>query len=757
MTTSHEPGLRQRTGHRRGGLAVWTERWARACARRPGRVVAVWLAVLVAAVGAIGAFLGSGLTTQQQFLSPVESWTGYQLLTERLPEAKDAGETIVVRSDTLSVDDPAFRGFVTDLADRVQATPRVGAVVTGYDTQGAPPVSADRHATLLTFRMTDEADGPSDVGAVIDLVRTADGDPRFGVTVTGTATVGRDFLDLSNHDLATGELMFGLPAALVVVLLVFGAVGAGALPLILAAVVIPASLGVAALIGQAHPLSFFLVNMVTAMGLALGIDYSLFVVSRYREERRHGREKVDAIAAAGGTAAVAVAFSGTSFAVALLGLLLVPDLVLRSLAAGSVIVGVIAVAAALTLLPALLSLLGDRVNALPIPFLHNASVRSDHREARFWWALVGTVTRHPRTWLAGSVVLLLACATPVLALQTGNSGVESLPDRSVSKQGFAAIQRSFPAGSQANPARVVIDGDVSSPAARAAIEELRRGAEGSGRFGPVTVLLEPADRIAVVDVPLRGDPTSDTAAQGLAELRTKLIPAALGGATLRSYVTGQTAISVDYADLTDRWLPRVIAFTLALTLVLLTVAFRSVVLSVKAVLLNLLSVGAAYGLLVLVFQKGIGAELLGVQQVNVVEAWLPVFLFSVLFALSMDYHVFLLSRIRERYAESGDNVEAVVHGISTTARIITGAALIIVVVFAGFATGDLVMFQQMGFGVAVALLLDATVVRSIVVPAGMTLLGRWNWYLPRWLAWLPELQIETPATTPAPRSGRPGD
>jgi RND superfamily putative drug exporter len=707
--------------------------------------VAAWATLLAGGIASLALFMGTGLTTQNEFLTSVESWTGYQILTERLPAQKDPGETVVVRSESATVEDPAFRQFVTSLASQVRDTPRVGAVVTGYEAQ-TPVASADGHATLVTFRMTKDDTAATDVDPVVALVQQADADPTFDVNIIGAATAGRDFMALSNSDLASGELQFGLPAALIVVVLVFGAVVAGLLPVILALVIIPISLGLAALVGQAHPLSFFLLNMVTAMALALGIDYSLFVVSRYREERRRGWDKTEAIAASGSTAAVAVLFSGTSFTVALLGLLLVPDLILRSLAAGAIIVGVVAVTAALTLLPALLSLMGDHVDALRVPFLHSASHEGTGPQGGFWRRVVGAVTRHPVRWLVPSAGLLLACATPLLVMNTGSSGLETLPDHTVTKQGLTALQASFPTDNQANVAKIVVDGDVASTSGRGAINSLRGAIEASGDYGPTRLLAAPAQRIAVVDVPLRGDTDSDTARASLAALRTTYVPAAMGNTSLTAYVTGQTAIDTDYAALTDRWLPRVIAFTLAITLILLTIAFRSVVLSVKAILLNLLSVGAAYGLLVLVFQEGVGAGLLGVDHVRVIEAWLPVFLFSVLFALSMDYHVFLLSRIRERYAQTHDNVEAITHGISTTARIITGAALIIVVVFAGFATGDLVMFQQMGFGVAAALLIDATIVRSIVVPASMTLLGRWNWYLPGWLGWLPELQVETPVT-----------
>jgi RND superfamily putative drug exporter len=245
-----------------------------------------------------------------------------------------------------------------------------------------------------------------------------------------------------------------------------------------------------------------------------------------------------------------------------------------------------------------------------------------------------------------------------------------------------------------------------------------------------------------VSIPVRGDPNSDRARSAVERLRSDLVPDALAGTDLKGYVGGATAENIDYTDLINHWLPIVLAFVLGVSLLLLTVLFRSLVLAGTAVVLNLLSVGAAYGLLVLVFQKGYGTELLGFQQVERVEAWVPVFLFSVLFALSMDYHVFLITRIRERYVHSRDTVDAVVHGIAATGRIITGAALIIVAVFAGFAAGDLVMFQQMGFGVGIALLLDATIIRMVVVPAAMTVLGGWNWYLPWWLSWLPELHVE---------------
>jgi RND superfamily putative drug exporter len=270
---------------------------------------------------------------------------------------------------------------------------------------------------------------------------------------------------------------------------------------------------------------------------------------------------------------------------------------------------------------------------------------------------------------------------------------------------------------------------------------LRKRLASDPAFRNPKIELAPNTDLAVVEALVAGDSSDEAAVKAVERLRKQIVPQTLGGAGVQTYVTGATAEIVDYRELMSRWLPLVFAFVLGFSFLLLTVAFRSIVVPAKAIVLNLLSVGAAYGLIVLVFQEGVGNEIFGFPQVDAIEAWLPLFLFSVLFGLSMDYHVFLLSRIRERYLRTGDSSEAVAFGVRTTARLITGAALIIIVVFAGFATGELVMFQQMGFGVAVALLLDATIIRSVLVPAAMELLGERNWYLPRWLRWLPHFDV----------------
>jgi uncharacterized membrane protein YdfJ with MMPL/SSD domain len=482
--------------------------------------------------------------------------------------------------------------------------------------------------------------------------------------------------------------------------------------------------------------------MLTGMGLALGIDYSLFVVSRFREERAQGREELAAIEASGATASRAVLFSGSVFVVAMLGMLLVPNSIMRSLAVGAILVGIVSVVAALTLLPAVLGLLGDRVGALRIPVVGRRKLEAANPEGRFWGAIIRRVLRRPALSLALSAGLLLALAFPVFRMDIGTSGVSVLPDRFASKQGFAALERDFPDEST-DPAEIVIS-NASAPGVPGAIADLRTSLAADPRFGDGEVERTADGDVALLSVPVVGDASSTRATDAVRELRNDIVPEAFAGTDADALVGGTSSENIDYFDSVIDPAPFVIAFVLLLTFVLLTIVFRSVVVAGTAVVLNLLSVGAAYGLLVLVFQEGIGADLLGFQQTDTIEAWVPLFLFSVLFGLSMDYQVFLLSRIRERHVQTGDTTDAVTSGVSSTARIITGAALIIVAVFSGFARGDLIMFQQMGFGVAVALLIDATIIRSVVLPSAMKLLGDWNWYLPRWLEWLPRLEVEAP-------------
>ncbi|HEX5801324.1 MAG TPA: MMPL family transporter [Gaiellaceae bacterium] len=719
-----------------------TEKLARAAARHPKRTVGVWSAAFVVAVAAIALLLPSAITTEADVTSDSESRRGYDLMFSRLPPRPPVGgeevlavnEVVIARSPGRSIEDPAIRTEVERLASALEATGATRAVRTVWSTGDRSLVSPGGDATMLTIATGPDAEDR--IEELIAVVEQADAGP-LEVSITGEWTADRDFLAISNKDLKEGELFFGLPAALVVLLLVFGAVVASLVPLLLAIVAITLALALVAVIGQVWELSFFVVNMLTGMGLALGVDYALFIVSRFREERAAGIEKLDAIAVTGRTASRAVLFSGSAFVIALTGMLLVPDTILRSLAAGAILVGITAVAAAMTLLPAVLSLLGDRVDALQLPF----GRRGTAGESRFWGWVVARVQRAPVVSLVLATGFLVALALPALELRTGSAGIRTLPDSYASKQGFLALEREFGAGT-VDSAIVVVEGALGDAGVRAAVDDLARAIDSDPAFAEPETRITPDRELAIVEALVVGDSRDESAVQAIERLRADVVPAALAGVDARGLVTGETAEIVDYRELMEDWLPVVFLFVLAFSFVLLTVAFRSLVVPAKAIVLNLLSVGAAYGVLVLVFQKGVGNELFGFPQVESIEAWLPLFLFSVLFALSMDYHVFLLSRIRERYGQTGDTRDAVAHGVRSTARLITGAALIIIVVFAGFATGDLVMFQQMGFGVAIALLIDATVIRSVLVPAAMQLLGDRNWYLPRWLEWLPHIEVE---------------
>ena len=691
----------------------------------------------MAAVAAIGGLLGSALTTDAELTNDPESYRAYDLIAEHFPPSGDeVNEVVVVRSADLDVATTAFREKVGALAGAVEDTGVVQPVRTYYTTGDRQLVAPSGRATIIPIGLI--GDGEEEVEQVIEVVDAAEGGD-FETAITGEFTADRDFTTLSEEDLQKGELQFGLPAALLILLLVFGAVVAGLVPVLVALVSILVALALTAILGQAFELSFFVVNMISGMGLALGIDYSLFVVSRYREERRLGNEKLDAISVVGSTASRAVLFSGTAFVLAMLGMVLVPDTILRSLAAGAILVGIVTVVAALTLLPAVLALLGDRVNALRVPWLGRRIEQSAGAEGRIWSRVVRWVMRKPVAGAAVSAGLLLVATIPVLSIDTGLTGVRDLPERFAAKQGFTVLEEEFGVAT-VDTVEVVVHGDVSSPAVRAGLDRLERRLS-TGSFQAPEVSMSADGELAVVEARVVGDSRDERSLAAVEQLRSQA-STEFEGTGVDVLVTGETAEVIDYKEVASRWLPIVFFFVLALSFVLLTVAFRSVVLPAVAILLNLLSVGAAYGLIVLVFLEGVGRELLGFTEVEVIAAWLPLFLFAVLFGLSMDYTVFILSRIRERYAGGHSTTEAVAWGVSSTARLVTGAALIIIAVFVGFAAGDQVEFQQMGFGVAVSLLIDATVVRLVLLPAVLALLGERTWYLPRWLEWLPHLEIE---------------
>jgi RND superfamily putative drug exporter len=713
-----------------------TETLARRAAARPRRTLAAWGVVVLAALALVATSL-HGLTSNSTVSGHPRSATAEALYAKGFP-GPVVTDVVVVHSTRYTVDAPAFRSHVARLVRAIRATGGVDEI-NSYLT-GKAPISADRRATVVQLGIRSDGDAQG----VVDVVRGANGG-GFSAAITGDHSVGNDFGKVSQTDLEHGEFAIGLPAALVVLVLVFASLVAGLVPVLMAILSIVVGLGIVALLSQVFELSIFIVNMLTGMGLALGIDYSLFVISRYREERARGLPKEAAIRTSGATASRAVLFSGSTFVVALFGMLIVPTSIMRSLAAGAIIVGIVSVAAALTLLPALLSLVGDRVNALRVPYLGRHLADADAAESRVWRRIVAAVLRRPAISLALAAAVMLAAASPTLGIHIGQNSVLTLPSDLPSRQGYVALQQQF---GTAAPYPVIVAAQGGGNATVGRLRTIARGMPRDGRFGPATVRRGRAGVVALT-APVLGEAVGEPAVGAVRRL-THAVDRLFAGTGVRAYVGGKTAEAGEYYDATTTPTPYVLAFVLGLSLILLTVAFRSLVVALVSIVLNLLSVGAAYGLLTLVFIHGWLTSVLGFEKVPIIDAWVPLFLFSVLFALSMDYQVFLMSRIRERYDHSGSTYDAVSWGVASTARIITGAALIIVAVFSGFASGQLVMFQQMGFGVAVALLLDATLIRSVVLPSMMSLLGERAWYLPRWLDWLPHVEAEPQAPEGAP-------
>jgi putative drug exporter of the RND superfamily len=722
---------------------------ARWSARRRFTVIAIWVGLFLVGGLLTSRYLSGALTTQAEFTNNPDSKQAQTLLEQRLSGPRRSNEVVIVRSDSKTVNDPEFKAFVQRLKSDVDALkPAVVQEATDPYQAGSRFVSDDKHAVLIPVTMAGSLDDANkNIDKVLDRTLHAQHPQGFKVWVAGEATSAKDSNTIAEQDLRKGETI-GIVAALAILIVVFGTLAAAVVPIVLAIMAIVVALGLVSLLGLAFNLSFFITNMITMIGLAVGIDYSLFTVSRYREERAHGRDKLAAIAAAGGTANRAVFFSGLTVVLALAGMLLNPTTIFRSIAAGAIIVVLVAVSSSLTLLPALLAVMGDRVNALRVPVLFRRRQADVERTHGLWARVARRVMAAPVASLVVATGILAVLAVPLFGIRTGFSGISTFPDVQ-SKQAFTVLSRDFTAGGLTSPAQIVVDGQVRSPAVAAAISRLQGALKADRAFGPSTVQTNRAGDLALVSVPVNGDPSSEAATAAVRHLRTVTIPAAFAGVNAQVKVGGETAGGIDFSDLTHFYTPFAIAFVLALSFLLLMVVFRSVVLPALGVALNLLSAGAAYGLLVWVFQHGHGASLFGFDRVETIESWLPLFLFSVLFGLSMDYQVFLLSRIQERYGQTHDNRDAVAFGLRTTGGIITGAAVIMVAVFAGFAAGRLADLQQTGFGLAVAVLIDATLVRSVLVPAAMTLLGKWNWYLPRWLGWLPEIRIERGVEAPA--------
>lgn len=754
-----------------------TESLARISARRPWVTIGIWGVLALVALGLVQALLASATTTDLRLADRYESERAAALLEERLRGPKALAEIVIVQSNTLTVDDAEFRAKVDQVHQNITALgPEIiSGGIDGQQVGGQPfshyyqalalsslippeqlqqllsiLVSGSQRTVLMHYTLAGDTDeATANVEELIHVVDEANAADDFRVLIGGDASVAFENNELSAHDLEQGE-RFGVPIALIILLVLFGAVAATLLPLGMAIVAIGMALAAVGVIGQAFELIFFVTMIITMIGLAVGIDYSLLIVSRFREELSKGLDTFEAVAKAGDTAGRTVLFSGTTVVIALIGMFIVPVSFFQSLGLGAILVVVTALAATLTLLPALLAVLGPRVDFLTIPFLSRFSLRNTQTTGRgFWITITRAVTRFP-------VVSILIIGVPMIVLtsfyfgiQTGLNDVNSFPERAQTREAFIVFEEEFSVGDVSpagllSPAEIVVDGDIGSPAVQAAIARLRQSLAADPTFPipPEEPEVNAAGDLALLTLPFPGKPNSRAATEKMATIRDVHVAEAFDGVPAEVYVGGATAEAADFFGIVDVFTPIVFAFVLGSSFIILMLVFRSIVIPLKAIIMNLLSVGTAYGLLVLVFQRGIGRDLLGFQEAEVIDAWIPLFLFSILFGLSMDYHVFLLSRIRERYDESQDNLQAVAYGLESTGRMITGAALIMVAVFGAFAAGETIVNQLVGFGLAVAVLLDATLVRSVLVPASMAVLGRGNWYLPSWLRWLPDLRVE---------------
>jgi uncharacterized membrane protein YdfJ with MMPL/SSD domain len=520
---------------------------------------------------------------------------------------------------------------------------------------------------------------------------------------------------------------------------VFGALVAAGIPLLLALTAIFATFGLVALPSSLVPIDQTVYELILLIGLAVGVDYSMFYLKREREERAAGRSEEAALAAAAATSGRSVLISGLTVIIAMAGMFLAGVQGMSAFAVGTILVVAVAMLGSLTVLPATLSWLGDRVERGRVPLVRR--LRRDDGEGRIWGAIINRVLRRPVVSVVLAGGLLLALAVPALQLRPVQAGVETYPQSLPSIQTYNRIQDAFP-GSEI-PADVVIKAEnINAPGVQEAIGQLEWRALATGQMHePITIDVNAAETVANIAIPVDGEGTDAASEAALATLREDIVPVTVGALPDAEVgVTGMTAQSKDFNDKLKSVAPLVFGFVLLLAFGLMLFAFRSLVIAAKAIVLNLISIAAAYGVMVLVFQHGYGKGILGFESTAGIDSFLPIFMFVILFGLSMDYHVFILSRMREAYDRGMSTEQAVTHGIRTTAGVVTSAAIVMVCVFAVFATLSMLIFKQFGVGLAAAILIDATIVRAVLLPATMKLLGDWNWYLPRWLEWLPHLE-----------------
>ncbi|WP_405868142.1 MMPL family transporter [Streptomyces sp. NBC_00005] len=720
------------------GIAARAGGWS---ARHRWAAVGIWVLFVVLAMG-LGSATGRVDVKDSDQLKG-ETHTAAKIIEDAGIE-EPASETVLIQAkgSGVTATDARFRAAVSAVVKAVDGTGKVTDVTSPYTTK---TISKDGRSALVQFDMRGDAETAGD--RVAPVLKAVDGVQKDHETLRieeiGSASMQKTFDDAFGDDFEKAELS-AVPVALGILLIAFGALVAALLPVALAVTAIMATMGLMGVVSHVMPMSDTANSVMLLVGLAVGVDYCLFYLRREREEREAGRDAQTALRIAAATSGRAIIVSGVTVCVAMAGMLFTGLAEFEAMGLASLMVVAVAMVGSVTVLPALLSLLGERVEKGRIPFLRRAMERRTARtggESPFWAAVLRGVLAKPLVSVLVAAGALLAIAAPAVGMKTQNLTLDQEFGNSLPiVQTYNRVNDAFPGGSE--PAEVVVKAkDINAPDVKSALADFKARAISSGASrGPVEIKLHDAQNIAYVYVPLVGGSDLDKAGASLDKLRDEVRPATLGRIDgVQAPITGQVAGSHDFNDQLGGAVIPVFAFVVVFAFLLMLLSFRSLTVAITSILLNLLSVGAAYGVLVAVFQHGWGASLVGAEGVGAIITWLPLFLFVILFGLSMDYHVFVVSRIREARLRGRTTKDAIQHGVVTTAGVVTSAAVIMVAVFAIFGTLSMQSMKQMGVGLAVAVLIDATIIRGVLLPAVMALLGERNWYLPKWLNRLPDL------------------
>ncbi|WP_371644427.1 MMPL family transporter [Streptomyces mirabilis] len=737
------------------GIAARAGGWS---ARHRWAAVGIWVLFVVLAMG-LGSAAGRVDVKESDQLKG-ETHTAAKIIEDSGIKAP-AGESVLIQGKDANVKatDADFRAAVTAVVKAVEGTGKVTDVTSPYDTK---TISRDGRSALVQFDMRGDADTAGDrVEPVLNAVKGVQKDHAgLRIEEIGGASMKKTFSDAFGDDFKKAEYS-AVPVALGILLIAFGALVAALLPVALALTAIMATMGLMGIVSHLQPMSDTANSVMLLVGLAVGVDYCLFYLRREREEREAGRDAGAALRIAAATSGRAIVVSGVTVCVAMAGMLFTGLAEFEAMGLASLMVVAVAMVGSVTVLPALLSLLGERVEKGRLPFLHpdkrrarGKRVRSAEEGSRFWSAVLRVVLAKPAVSLVVAAGALLAIAAPALGMKTQQLTLDKEFGNSLPIVGtYNRVNDAFPGGSE--PAEVVVKAhDINAADVKAALADFRTQAISSGASrGPVDIKVHAAQNVAFVYVPLVGGSDQDKAEKSLQLLRDKVRPDTLGKVDgVQAPITGQVAGSHDFSDQLLGSVAPVFAFVVVFAFLLMLLSFRSLTIAITSIVLNLLSVAAAYGILVAVFQHGWGASLVGAEGVGAIITWLPLFLFVILFGLSMDYHVFVVSRIREARLRGRDTKDAIRHGVVTTAGVVTSAAVIMVAVFAIFGTLSMQSMKQMGVGLAAAVLIDATIIRGVLLPAVMALLGERNWYLPKWLNRLPDF---THDESPEAASGPP--